>query len=374
MKRSVPCFPEPSMKKKRFATPWMILNELEGVGYYWKIGSFALAIGATVHFGFIFLFAWGHAWVLSFFNIFSVLMYGYAIFGLLPGSLHKEKEIDAKIGWIVFSELLSHNLLASYYLGRDSGFVYYIYVLVGLPFFVDAFDKKVYFSQKALALSVVFFIVFCSCFDQNKTDIPPHAIAIMQDINLFLFLAISCLLSYAYADNAQAYQRILMEESGKDVLTGLFNRRYMLRRQSASSLSPFAVALLDIDFFKRVNDTYGHQCGDEVIRKIADIIRNAIDDTSIACRWGGEEFLVLFDDTNVQKIEQTLENIRLRVENEAVPCGRKTVAVTVTAGVAYDLSQQSGFDKLLQHADEALYEGKEGGRNCVRTRVIDPAG
>ncbi len=362
------------MNKKGFATPCIILNELERAGYYWRIGAFALLIGASVHFGFIFLFAWAHVWPLSLFNVISVAMYGYAIFGLLLGSQNKEKETDAKIGWIVFVELLSHNLLASYYLGRDSGFVYYIYVLVGLPFFVDAYDKKVYFSQKAAALLAVFVIVLCSCFDRNKTGISHQVISVMQYINLFLFLGITGLLSYAYADNAQAYQRVLKEENGKDVLTGLFNRRYMLRRKASSSLSPFAVAILDIDFFKRVNDTHGHQCGDKVIRRIADIIRDALDATSIACRWGGEEFLVLFDDTDVAGIEQTLEDIRQQVENEAVLCGRKLIRVTVTAGVAYDLSQQCNFDGLLQHADEALYEGKEGGRNCLRTRVMGSAG
>ncbi len=362
------------MNKKGFATPCVILNELERAGYYWKIGAFALLIGASVHFGFIFLFAWAHVWPLSFFNVISVALYGYAIFGLLLGSLHKEKETDAKIGWIVFVELLSHNLLASYYLGRDSGFVYFIYVLVGLPFFVDAYDKKVYFSQKAAAIFAVFVIFLCGCFDQNKTGISQQVISYMHNINLFLFLAITGLLSYAYADNAQAYQRLLKEEGGKDVLTGLFNRRYMQRRQASSSLSPFAVAVVDIDFFKRVNDTHGHQCGDKVIRRIADIIRDALDDTSIACRWGGEEYLVLFDDTDVQKIERVVENIRKRIENEAVLCGRKSIHVTVTTGVAYDTSQQSDFDRLLQHADVALYEGKEEGRNCVRTRILGSAG
>lgn len=356
---------ETGMKQQRFTPIKTLLHELEGADYYWKIGFYGLVIGAGVHFCFIFLFAYLHIWQLSLFNFMSVALYWYAIFGLVLGSFHNEKEKDAKIGWIVFVELLSHNLLASYILGKESGFVYYIYVLIGLPFFADAYSRKIFFMQKVIAISAVFFIEFCPCFLSNKTEIPDDFIVLMHYGNLFLFLAIASMLTYVYADHSQTYQKELREESNKDVLTGLYNRRHILRNQFALSASPFAVAILDIDHFKHINDNYGHHCGDKAIYQVATVINDAIAEETVACRWGGEEFLLLFGASDKSKIEYCLEKIRRYIEEEMVECEDSTITVTLTAGVAYDPSYQSTFETLLLHADKALYEGKANGRNQI---------
>ena len=338
---------------------------MEGIGYYWKIGFYGLVIGVSVHFGFIFLFAYLHVWQLSLFNFISVALYWYAIFGLVLGSFHNEKEIDAKIGWIVFVELLSHNLLASYILGKESGFVYYIYVLIGLPFFADAYTRKIFFMQKVIAISAVFFIEFCPCFFSNKTEIPDDLITLMHYSNLFLFLAIASMLTYVYADHAQTYQRELKEESDKDALTGLYNRRHILRNQLSYAASPFAVAILDIDHFKDINDNFGHHCGDRAIYQVATVINEAVGEETVACRWGGEEFLLLFGAADKPKIEYCLEKIRSYIEEHIIECEERTITLTLTAGAAYDPSCESTFETLLLHADKALYMGKENGRNQV---------
>ncbi len=354
------------MKQQKMISTATTFRELEEAGFYWRIGSYALLIGGSVHIGFIFFFAYLHVWELSFFNLISVAMYWYAIFGFILRPLHNEKEKDAKIGWIVFAELLSHNLLASYILGRESGFVYYIFVLIGLPFFVDAYAKKIFFLRKITAIGAVFFVEFCPCFDTNKTDVTQEMIALMHYGNLLLFLVVISMLTYVYADNAQAYQKVLREESDTDALTGLYNRRYVLRKQLApSSIPPLAVAILDIDHFKQVNDTFGHHCGDMVIRQIAAEIQKAVDDDTTACRWGGEEFLLLYQTPDPLKIEQNLEAIRQRIETNTMVCGGQAIRVTLTAGAAYDLSHQSAFDVLLLRADKALYSGKTNGRNQV---------
>lgn len=338
---------------------------MEGIGYYWKIGFYGLVIGVSVHFGFIFLFGYLHVWQMSLFNFISVALYWYAIFGLVLGSFRNEKETDAKIGWIVFAELLSHNLLASYILGKESGFVYYIYVLIGLPFFADAYTRKIFFMQKAIAISAVFFIEFCPCFLSNKTEIPDDLIMLMHYSNLFLFLVIASMLTYVYADHAQTYQKELKEESDKDVLTGLYNRRHILRDQLMHSSVPLAVAILDIDHFKHINDTFGHQCGDKVIREIAMVIDHIVGEETVACRWGGEEFLLLFGSADKLKIEYCLEKIRRYIEEHIVECEERAITLTLTAGAAYDPSYQSTFETLLLHADKALYEGKANGRNQI---------
>lgn len=360
------------MRHKRFATLQSILQKLERADYYWKIGFFGLAIGGSVHLLFIFLFAYLHVWILSAVNIVSVAMYWYAIFGLLMDSLHRgnSKETDAKIGWIVFVELLFHNVLASYFLGRGSGFVYYVYVLIGLPFFADAYDRKVYILQKAIAIGAVFAVMLCHCFDLNKTSIPEDFITAMHYMNLFLFLVIMSMLTYAYTDNARAYQKTLKEESERDALSGLYNRRFILRRLIDAASAPSAIAMIDIDCFKRINDTYGHQCGDRVIRHIAQTIESRKGGRGIGCRWGGEEFLLLFDSVDFQRFGKILEEIRHCIENDLIECNKERFSVTVTIGAVYDRLGRKNYEAMLAIADKALYEGKEGGRNRVVVKEI----
>ena len=365
------------MGSKKFSTLRELLNEMEDADYYWKVGFFALSIGAITHFYFIFLFAFLNVWELSFINIISVALYLYAIFGLLPDSLRcrrsKNQGKDAHIGWIVFIELLIHNTFATYLIGKDAGFYYYIYVFIGLPFFVDAYSKKLYFSQKFVAIGTVFFILFCECFTQNKTDISQSIIVMLHNINLFLFLTITSILSYAYASKSQEQQQKLEKENDRDTLTNLFNRRHFLQNHLTSSSVPFAVVILDLDRFKKVNDTYGHLCGDKVLQHISDIIRNTIDTTATAYRWGGEEFLLIFDNTDdIVKIKKTVSDISKYIANKTIVCDTTAfVGTTVTAGIAYDTLRKSNFDTLLAEADKALYNGKRNGRNCIVTKKID---
>lgn len=151
-----------------------------------------------------------------------------------------------------------------------------------------------------------------------------------------------------------------------DNLTGLHSRRYLNERvrQSIEKDELGSLILIDIDFFKKVNDTYGHQVGDEVLVQVASLIRRNIRETDIAARWGGEELAVYLPRVDVGTAVQVAERIRSCVETETVP------AVTISCGLArWERSQAPGVsvETLFHHADVALYEAKNGGRNQVRT-------
>lgn len=158
-----------------------------------------------------------------------------------------------------------------------------------------------------------------------------------------------------------------------DELTGLPNRRHIMAlldtehqrsQRSPQDARPWMVALLDVDFFKRVNDTHGHAAGDQVLQTFATTVRAAVRGTDMLARWGGEEFLLLMYDTQPSAAQPVLERVCQAVQNCTVAVQGQQVCVTVSIGVAAHTSGIS-VAQLLDQADQALYRAKSNGRNCV---------
>jgi two-component system cell cycle response regulator len=158
-----------------------------------------------------------------------------------------------------------------------------------------------------------------------------------------------------------------------DPLTGLNNRRYMqshltqLINEGATRGTPFALMILDIDHFKSVNDSWGHDAGDEVLKEFALRIRKSIRGIDMPCRAGGEEFVILLPDTEPHVAQLVAERIRQKVERKPFPIdgGKRSIPVTVSIGVAGFQAGSTTADALLKRADEALYRAKRDGRNKV---------
>lgn len=153
-------------------------------------------------------------------------------------------------------------------------------------------------------------------------------------------------------------------ETQTDPMTGLFNRRGLaMTLESVGQLrQPFSVIALDIDHFKSINDSYGHDIGDEVIKSLAEQIRHNARESDILCRVGGEEFLVLLPGTALAEAEIIAERLRFNVEILTLPGIRP---ITISLGVAHCNLQLSAPETLLKKADEALYKAKQDGRNRV---------
>lgn len=160
---------------------------------------------------------------------------------------------------------------------------------------------------------------------------------------------------------------LLKEIAMKDKLTSLYNRHYLMDegvRKFANSQRnrvPFSLAILDIDHFKKVNDTHGHTTGDEVLKAVANVIKNGSRKEDFAARFGGEEFILLLEHCTKEDAQKKIETLRVEVEN-LNPSG---INVTASFGVASCNGEQESFESLLKDADEALYEAKENGRNRV---------
>lgn len=153
-----------------------------------------------------------------------------------------------------------------------------------------------------------------------------------------------------------------------DKLTGVYNRMYLEEKlvifmQKAYRQSGVSVAMCDIDFFKKVNDTYGHDCGDLVLKTVAATLRDFMHPYGFAARWGGEEFLLVFEHTDYDRAKQALEELLERIRAIECPYGDQTVHVTMTFGLAG--GDTPDILHLLKTADDRLYEGKTSGRNRV---------
>jgi diguanylate cyclase (GGDEF)-like protein len=156
-----------------------------------------------------------------------------------------------------------------------------------------------------------------------------------------------------------------------DELTGLANRREAMERLRAIWSNarryhqPFSCIMLDLDHFKVCNDTHGHDFGDAVLRAVAQMVMRTVRSSDLACRLGGEEFLVLCPQTPAEMAARGAERLRQKVESRTIRSGGLEAHVTISAGVAQCDATTRSAEDLLKHADEALYAAKHQGRNRV---------
>jgi two-component system cell cycle response regulator len=175
-----------------------------------------------------------------------------------------------------------------------------------------------------------------------------------------------------YAEKLRDNVQLSIEMAITDALTGLYNRRYMethvgtLVDQALTRNKPLSVLILDIDYFKSINDTHGHDAGDDVLQDFAIRIRKSIRGIDLACRYGGEEFVVVMPETDMAVATMVAQRLRRRIAGEPFPIqkGTKTIDVTISIGIAA-LGPDDNAAAVIKRADRALYRAKRDGRNRV---------
>ncbi|MDX2175804.1 MAG: GGDEF domain-containing protein [Candidatus Sumerlaeia bacterium] len=178
-------------------------------------------------------------------------------------------------------------------------------------------------------------------------------------------------LGYFLRDEAELrHEESLYESATRDSLTGLDNRRQLLAllrshlARAQRARVPLSFLLIDADYFKRVNDTYGHDCGDEALKFLARILRVTCRDSDLVARWGGEEFAVALPDTRIDDAIRLAERVRSTMESSDLVLGNKTIRLTASIGVA-EFRSGDTVDTLFRRSDEQLYRAKDLGRNRV---------
>jgi diguanylate cyclase (GGDEF)-like protein len=177
----------------------------------------------------------------------------------------------------------------------------------------------------------------------------------------------------------QCLQAKLREQAIRDALTGLFNRRYLeetLERELAAAsrtLSSLSIILLDLDHFKEFNDQYGHAAGDTVLRILSTLLRGNTRSSDIACRYGGEEFIVVLPGAGIDLACERGEYLRMIFEQSEIIYGGMAMKATLSAGISSFPAHGSTADELIRAADTALYDAKRNGRNQVVIAGCSPA-
>ena len=314
-------------------------------------------VGVVAHGAFIPLFLALGSKALAGFNVLSVAVW-------IAAYLTNRRGHSSLAMWLLVAEVVAHALLAVALLGWASGFQYYLIPLVPFVMFNERLRGKV-----ALLVSAAFLVAFVGLYEAAPAPLldpdVTHALSLMNIVIPFVALA---LLTFYFRAASMAVELQIAEMAVTDPLTGLFNRRHMnqrLREEESRSVrthTPFSAIVVDIDHFKRINDTWGHDVGDRVLKALAQLFRDMVRTQDIVARWGGEEFLIVLPQTSLAGALEVAERLRQAAEGTLGRSLESSEAVTLTLGVAEYAGSVSACLKL---ADTALYRGKEGGRNRV---------
>lgn len=201
---------------------------------------------------------------------------------------------------------------------------------------------------------------------------------LFNSINVTVCFALTILIAYNFAETSKKLVKTLRSSGEKldmlashDPLTGLKNRRAMMdflheknEETEGGSKAPLTVAIGDIDFFKKFNDCYGHDCGDEVLKQLSALFIDYMEGKGEVARWGGEEFLFVFADSDINQSVIFMENLVHKIRLLTVRYGGETLRITMTFGIT-QLDSSQTLDSCISNADRKLYIGKQNGRNRI---------
>lgn len=336
--------------------------------------SFILSIVCgLVHLAYLVMFAIMQVWPLVYYNVLSILF--YAILALV--CIKKPNIFLLAIAEIVISAFYSDIMV-----GEICGFKLIFVTIIPAIFFILYLNKiKTMISVMIVSGIFVSYLVLATL---NQLGIIVAKIQLSSTntliISLFnavivfaIIIGVSMLFIFKIIQKEVGLENQnerLSKLANVDPLTELLNRRSInqkleLSMQRKINLNvDFTVAIADIDNFKDLNDTYGHDCGDKVLKNIAEEIRNAVRDSDYVCRWGGEEILILFCGSGQDASGRVLERIRKNIEENGGVYQGFRIDVTMTFGVSSSEKYNSVKDIILK-ADENLYHGKKSGKNCI---------
>lgn len=339
---------------------------------FWPLLKRCALLGAGVDVLLLFLFHYLGSPLLAWINILSVAIY-LSAYQLLQRGRNR-----LAVGLMRF-EVLAHSTLGVLMLGWQSGAYYYMLLFIPL---IIASAKP----QRAFKVVAVLWLYYIGLFlastlwlhpiqpISNEATITMHAFSITV---VFVMLAY---LSHLYIRAVYRAQDRLRHQASTDALTGLCNRHQILEIGSEAlnkyeaDATPFSIIIADIDYFKKINDTYGHEGGDHVLRAISGLLHDALRPQDVAARWGGEEFLVILPGTNIREALEVAERLRQRVHCSPIALELSNTHIEVPVSLTLGVSQyrrSERLDECIARADKGLYRGKELGRNRVEPEELD---
>lgn len=312
-------------------------------------------------------------------NVVSVCVYIWAFY-------YARQDKPHKVYYVCFGEVLCYYMAATLVFGQGYGFNLYLMGIIAVSYFASYIfstrEKKIGILPYLLMCFGAFTVMaFISFFHKPVLGGPGsfsyHAINLLNfvtcGIAIILFLS-TFLTRINMLENSLKHQNIKFKRmSMRDSLTGLVNRRYLRVKYTEldDKKEGYSVIIADIDDFKQVNDTFGHETGDLVLKKVAEVFMEFVRGSDYVCRWGGEEILILMPMCTKKQAKrvgvQLLEEI---AECEVISNKEDIVRVTITMGLA-DSREGDGFMDVFRMADGRLYSGKKSGKNCIVSEGTD---
>ena len=280
----------------------------------------------------------------------------------------------------ILLEVGVYSVVATYFIGWHSGTYCFLCSIIPIIIYFGSFLFK---SEKRWIIAVIYsinFALYLFLYFKFHDAEPVYELTGISGPVLMIFSSFVAVFSIIFYNTIYIYSSEserssleqknvqLSDDAHKDALTDLLNRRGFLPVMEAlmkdERTRNFCVAFCDIDNFKRVNDSYGHDGGDEVLRHITKILRNEMQGCDI-CRWGGEEMVILMKDYDFAVAKEKMEYIRKLVETNPTVFYNKRIPVTITIGLEENKDSYNTPEELIKVADERMYYGKEHGKNIV---------
>lgn len=301
-----------------------------------------------------------------------------AAIGLLAAAFICTYENHTTLGLIVLNAvILIFSSVLALFVGFDMDFHIAIFLNIMLIYFNKS--EKMYLKRFYVIFICIYLMVltqFCDVFCNSVVGEGFIRIFI-RSFNLMLFTLGLGISAYSYCmkfnqaeDKLRAINDNLERMANYDPLTTLPNRRHMNDRLSElvfgynKSGKIFTIAIGDIDFFKKVNDTYGHDTGDYVLSSVANQLKKFMKDKGVVARWGGEEFLFAFENLTIDKAYEQLDQLRKIIEGWPMKFKEYDFNVTMSYGME-EFNDRLGVEATIKRADDKLYKAKTGGRNQV---------
>lgn len=363
------------MKEKKKKFDILDINIDKSLKY--KAAAFS---GAFMHLTFLIVFIFIGLYTMVIFNVFSVALY------IIIGSLCEKESFEKHtLNWIcvMFFEISIHAFMSTAFLGTNTCF--FLYTMMTIPVVLyylfltcsnEIFKRwTVIFAVIALALLTASLLtdhfnipLFSSLrreLDRELTDLIRSINILYTLVVLFGFTTLFILEIHSLIKKLNETNDRLNFTATHDALTGLFNRHSLRDNLDAleNGSEPFCLVMGDLDDFKAVNDTYGHDCGDIVLKTVAEIIMKNIPEKDIACRWGGEEILIIMHGSTDECLS-VIKRIRSEINSLALEYEGRTIKISMTFGFAPG-SLSADIDKLLTVVDKRLYKGKSSGKNVI---------
>ncbi len=335
--------------------------------------SFTVGVMGFVHAMLLFIFYLGGVNPLVQFNFLSVIIYIFCFILCRFGHI-----LPAYIS--IIAEVTAYSVVSTYYVGLRCGTYFFLFSI--LPIIIY-FGSNLFKGKKrwGVVLTLIFvFAVFMVLYISFSDVEPFYYMTPALILVLLIFSAFAMVFSiifyyaiYIYTSenmviSLEQKNRQLSADAHEDALTSLLNRRGFLPLVSSLMDSDrnnhFCIAFCDLDDFKRVNDSYGHDAGDEVLKHITTVIRQELPGCDI-CRWGGEEFVILMKNCNLISAKGKVERLRKTVESNPTEFFNKQIFVTLTIGLEEYKAEYKEPEAVIKKADERMYYGKQHGKNIL---------